>query len=530
MQAWEVPRSARRLLPHSITAYHTPADFPFLLIRVPTFAHKAAQQPLSPQFSQISGVAASGVRPGGQTSAQQPLSSQVSHFLGMGASDTPPERDPDAQQQVSPWLSQTPSVDVSVAKAGIKSTAHQVSGPLFTQALSTAHELESSSQSRRTIDRSQEDDELPVEAPQSTGTIPSAEGTEGRQALDSTDTVPITEEARHWQAPAASAFAAVVGKEPDLHPEGFCAAIAKRLMDFGSALTGFPLLSSRAGAVSTPVLGHAPPAASLPVSGAPDERESPAEKATCRRADADSQPGPPNCSGEEDIRDETLADGRLVIEPQIAATADLTIPRWSISDGPAQMELDRPAEGQADRERSLNNPAAESSGPRSQGTLAESEAGGHAVGDLTTASGVPRPQEGVARAEEDSIPEGDLAATFGVPSPLASIGEDRSTEGDLPAASGVPRLQGEVACIEEDRPIDGDLEAALGGPTLQSGVARMEEDGLAEGQAGVERPAYALLVPCRVAMRGRFPLNGTYFQTNELFLDLESCQESKIKV
>lgn len=30
---------------------------------------------------------------------------------------------------------------------------------------------------------------------------------------------------------------------------------------------------------------------------------------------------------------------------------------------------------------------------------------------------------------------------------------------------------------------------------------------------------YAVLVPCRAAMHGRFPLNGTYFQINEVFLD-----------
>ena len=34
-----------------------------------------------------------------------------------------------------------------------------------------------------------------------------------------------------------------------------------------------------------------------------------------------------------------------------------------------------------------------------------------------------------------------------------------------------------------------------------------------------QQPGYALLVPCRTAMRGRFPLNGTYFQVNEMFLD-----------
>ena len=32
------------------------------------------------------------------------------------------------------------------------------------------------------------------------------------------------------------------------------------------------------------------------------------------------------------------------------------------------------------------------------------------------------------------------------------------------------------------------------------------------------------LVPCCEAVHGRFPLNGTYFQTNEVFLDAATLQ------
>ena len=32
-------------------------------------------------------------------------------------------------------------------------------------------------------------------------------------------------------------------------------------------------------------------------------------------------------------------------------------------------------------------------------------------------------------------------------------------------------------------------------------------------------PKYVVLIPCRHAMKGRFPLHGTYFQTNEVFID-----------
>lgn len=34
----------------------------------------------------------------------------------------------------------------------------------------------------------------------------------------------------------------------------------------------------------------------------------------------------------------------------------------------------------------------------------------------------------------------------------------------------------------------------------------------------------AVLLPCRTAMRGAFPLAGTYFQTNEVFVDSNSLQ------
>ncbi|MED6160134.1 hypothetical protein PIB30_048508 [Stylosanthes scabra] len=34
-----------------------------------------------------------------------------------------------------------------------------------------------------------------------------------------------------------------------------------------------------------------------------------------------------------------------------------------------------------------------------------------------------------------------------------------------------------------------------------------------------------ILIPCRTAMRGRFPLNGTYFQVNEVFADHESSKD-----
>ena len=44
-----------------------------------------------------------------------------------------------------------------------------------------------------------------------------------------------------------------------------------------------------------------------------------------------------------------------------------------------------------------------------------------------------------------------------------------------------------------------------------------------DARAGVEIVPVAVLVPCRAAMYRKFPLHGTYFQTNEVFLDSETA-------
>ena len=46
---------------------------------------------------------------------------------------------------------------------------------------------------------------------------------------------------------------------------------------------------------------------------------------------------------------------------------------------------------------------------------------------------------------------------------------------------------------------------------------------LASSLAGREMVPLAVLVPCRAAMLAKFPLHGTYFQTNEVFLDAETA-------
>lgn len=44
------------------------------------------------------------------------------------------------------------------------------------------------------------------------------------------------------------------------------------------------------------------------------------------------------------------------------------------------------------------------------------------------------------------------------------------------------------------------------------------------------QPSFAVLVPCRSALKGKFPLHGTYFQTNEVFLDSLSVYSCTFQV
>lgn len=50
------------------------------------------------------------------------------------------------------------------------------------------------------------------------------------------------------------------------------------------------------------------------------------------------------------------------------------------------------------------------------------------------------------------------------------------------------------------------------------------ECGPTAGGDGAQELRCVLLVPCCAALHGRFPLNGTYFQTNEVFMDATSLE------
>ncbi|XP_039118000.1 protein ROS1A-like isoform X2 [Dioscorea cayenensis subsp. rotundata] len=58
---------------------------------------------------------------------------------------------------------------------------------------------------------------------------------------------------------------------------------------------------------------------------------------------------------------------------------------------------------------------------------------------------------------------------------------------------------------------------------LCNNMACFRCNGLREAKSETVRGT--LLIPCRTAMRGRFPLNGTYFQVNEVFADNKSSKD-----
>ena len=60
------------------------------------------------------------------------------------------------------------------------------------------------------------------------------------------------------------------------------------------------------------------------------------------------------------------------------------------------------------------------------------------------------------------------------------------------------------------------------GPGQGQGLGPEQGQGPGQGQGLVQM---ALLVPCRKAMKDRFPLNGTFFQVNEVFLDHSSIMQ-----
>ena len=134
---------------------------------------------------------------------------------------------------------------------------------------------------------------------------------------------------------------------------------------------------------------------------------------------------------------------------------------------------------------------------------ADADSAGVAAGSLTADVGLSSEDQTSEALEQDTskVEAHADAAEVGADVTRLKTESQREAEPSSPAAE-VPQ-----PCSAADPPVAAPEDKAPNGGT---------EAERAEGSAGAK---FVLLVPCRVAMKGRFPLHGTYFQTNEVFLD-----------
>ena len=92
-----------------------------------------------------------------------------------------------------------------------------------------------------------------------------------------------------------------------------------------------------------------------------------------------------------------------------------------------------------------------------------------------------------------------------------------SLESYLPASiGGMARFGAPMPCLLAPSPLHR-ADTGRRATRASCGVHHAAAD-LPEDEATPAEVAMLLFVPCRTAMRGKFPLNGTYFQSNEVFL------------
>ena len=128
----------------------------------------------------------------------------------------------------------------------------------------------------------------------------------------------------------------------------------------------------------------------------------------------------------------------------------------------------------------------------------------------------PPPQDAAAP------PCGDAGAAAPLPpsaaDPSGSTGTDPNALGHAetpPSASGTD--------CPPHRTADSVAQEALLPGTPSNGAAPSQ--GPVSVMRGPDTVWVTLLIPCRSALQGRFPLNGTFFQTNEVFLDVQSLNK-----
>lgn len=141
----------------------------------------------------------------------------------------------------------------------------------------------------------------------------------------------------------------------------------------------------------------------------------------------------------------------------------------------------------------------------------------------------------------------DLAFKLGSPAGIACTAGGGTDQGAGPVSYGVAAAMPSTACsagfadqagnsaglAPQGKEGTSARAAARAGPAGTAGgnqrksgsersTSRSLSLGLSPEQGLVQM---ALLVPCRKAMKNRFPLNGTFFQVNEVFLDQATLEE-----
>lgn len=109
------------------------------------------------------------------------------------------------------------------------------------------------------------------------------------------------------------------------------------------------------------------------------------------------------------------------------------------------------------------------------------------------------------------------ASEGGVPGSNPSPAQPLSSQLFIPSPPTGPAGGGNQRAQGEDASTSASVPASEAASTIACASASTEASGKASSAASAGK--YTVLMPCRVAVKGSFPLNGTYFQPNEVFLD-----------
>ncbi|KAK9817100.1 hypothetical protein WJX72_009565 [[Myrmecia] bisecta] len=113
----------------------------------------------------------------------------------------------------------------------------------------------------------------------------------------------------------------------------------------------------------------------------------------------------------------------------------------------------------------------------------------------------------------DDAPDPPLAPSTPAKADIASLAAMPQEPSSSDAAA-----TGETAGLVNDKQLGGSSPDVSGNASGRAEPQQATSNNAGDSQQG-DTVGMLLLVPCRLALAGRFPLNGTYFQVNEFFLD-----------